>query len=107
MHEIVPQCRIDSLRVLFGLQSLFINADELLAFARLFAKTVVGDSIKPGGETGFAAEAAKVLVNAQESFLGEIVGQSEVGSGKLAEQTSHARLMVPNQFGKSVVIIIE
>ena len=86
---------------------LFIDADELFPFPRVFSKSVVGDSIKPGGETRFAAEAADVLVSAKKSFLGEIVGQGSIGSRKLAEQTSHARLMIPNQFGECVVIIIE
>jgi hypothetical protein len=86
---------------------LFIDAHELLTFPRVLSKSVVGNSIKPGGETRFAAKAADVLVSAKKSFLGEIVGQGNIGSGKLAEQTSHARLMIPNQFGESVVIIIE
>jgi hypothetical protein len=107
MHKVVFQSWIDRLRVRFHLQSLIVDADEFLPFTRVFAKTIVGDSVKPRGETGLAAEAAEVFIGAQESFLGEIVGQSEVGPGKLAEQTSHARLMIPNQFGEGVVIIIE
>ena len=89
------------------LEQFVVDPDELLPFARVFAKTIVGDPIKPGGKPRFPAKTADILVGPQESFLGKIVGQSDVGPGKLPEQTSHARLMILNQFGKSMVVIIE
>ena len=93
--------------ILFALQSLFIDADELFAPPRVFAKTVIRDPVKPGGKTRFAAKAADIFISAQKSFLGEIIGQSDVATRKLPKQTSHARLMPPDQFTESVLVIID
>ena len=85
MHKIVPQSGIDRLRVLFGLPLFFINPDEFLSFAGVFAKTIVGDPIKPGGKLRFTAKAANVFVSANKSVLRQIIGQGAVAAGELAQ----------------------
>ena len=97
---------IDGLRIVFRLQLSFIDANEFLSFPRFFPETIVGDSVKPGGETRFAPEAAEVLVSLEKRFLGEVVRERDIGADQLAEQTSHTRLMIPNQFRESVVVVI-
>lgn len=98
---------IDGLRIVFGLQLSFIDANELLSFARFLAETVVGDPIKPGRKTGFAAEAAKIFVGAQKGFLRQIVRERYIGADQLPKQTSHARLMISHQLRESVVVVID
>jgi hypothetical protein len=107
VSEIVTKSGIDGLRIMFGLQLSFIDANELLSPARFLAETIVGDPVKPGRETGLAPEAAEVFVGAQKSFLREIVRERKIGADELAEQPSHARLMVPDQFRKGVMVVIE
>ena len=97
---------VDGLRIVFRLKSSFIDANQFLSFPRFFPETVVGDPIKPGRKTRFAAEALKVFVGAQKSFLGQIVRERDVGSDQIAEQTSDGRLVIPNQLRKSVVVVI-
>jgi hypothetical protein len=83
-----------------------INSDELLPASRVLAKAIVGNPIKPGGKFRFAAEAANVFVSTNKSVLRQIVGEGEIAAGKLAQQTSHARLMPTNQLAKSVLVVI-
>src|SRR2546423_408397 len=97
---------IDGLRIVFRLELSFIDANQFLSFPRFFPKTVVGDPIKPGRKTRFAAKAAEVLVSAQKSFLGQIIREGDVSSDQIAKQTSHGRLVVPNQLRKGVVVVI-
>ncbi len=105
--EIVPQSGVGRLWIMLGLQLSFINANELLSFAGFFAKTVVRDPVEPGRKARFTAKAAEVFVGAQEGFLGQIVRERDIGADELAEQTSHARLMIPHELRKGVVVIIE
>jgi hypothetical protein len=107
VREIMAESGIDSLRIMFGLQLSFIDANEFLSFARFLAETIVGDPIKPGREAGLAAKTSEVFVDAQKSLLREIVRERNIGADKLAEQTSHARLMIPDQFRKGVMVVIE
>ena len=107
MGQIVAQSGVGGLRIMLGLQLSFINANELFSFAGLLAETIVSDPVKPGRETRLPAKAAEVLVSAQECLLGQIVGERHIGPDELAEKTSHARLMIPHQLRKSVVVIIE
>jgi hypothetical protein len=97
---------IDGLRIVFGLQLSFIDANEFLSFPRFFPKAIVGDSVKPGRKTRFAAEAPQVFVGLEKGFLRKIVRQRDIGPDQIAEQTSHARLVVPDQFRKGVVVVI-
>jgi len=97
---------IDGLRIVFRRKLSFIDANQFLSFPRFFPETVVGDPIKPGRKTRFTAEAPKVLVGAQKSFLGQIVREGDVGSDQIAEQTSDGRLVIPDQLRKSMVVII-
>jgi hypothetical protein len=97
---------IDGLRIVFRRELSFIDANQFLSFPRFFPETVVGDPIKPGRETRFAAEAPKVFVSAQKSFLSQIVREGDVGSNEIAEQTSDSRLVIPDQLRKSVVVVI-
>ena len=97
---------IDGLGIVFRLELSFINANEFLSLPRFFPETIVGNPIKPGRKTRFAAEAPKVLVGAQKSFLGQIVREGDVGSDQIAEQTSDGRLVIPDQLRKSVVVVI-
>src|SRR4051812_48854707 len=105
-REIMSQSGIDGLRIVFGLQLSFIDANEFLSFPRFFPKTVVGDPVKPGRKTRFAAEAAQVFVSLEKRLLGQVVGEGDVRPDKVPEQTSHARLMIADQLGKGVVVVI-
>ncbi|MEY2601956.1 MAG: hypothetical protein QOJ36_1275 [Verrucomicrobiota bacterium] len=107
MHKIMSKTRIDRLRVLLRLPLLFIDADQLFSAARVLAKTIVGDSIKPGGEFRFATKSAQVFVGANKSVLGQIVRKRKVAARELAQQTANARLMPAHQLAKSVLVVIE
>jgi hypothetical protein len=98
---------IDGLRIVFGLELSFIDANQFLSFPGFFPETIVGDPIKPGRKTRFAAKAPKVFVSAQKSFLGQIVREGDIGSDQVAEQTPDGRLMIPDQLRKSVVVVID
>lgn len=97
---------IDGLRIVFGLELSFIDANEFLSLPRFFAEAVVGDSIEPGGETRFTPKTAKVLVSPQKGLLGEVVSQRNVRTNELTEQTSHTRLVIPDQLRKGVVVVV-
>ena len=102
----MSQSGIDGLRIVFGLQLSFIDANQFLSLPRLFPETVVGDPVKPGRKTRFAAEAAEVLVSPEKRFLGQVVRERDIRPNQVPEQTSHSRLMIPDQFGKGVVVVI-
>ena len=106
MHKIVSQTGIDSLGILFCLPLVFIHAHQLLATPRVLAKAIIGDSIKPCGESRFTAKAADVFVGPEKSFLREVVCQSDVCARELPKQTAHARLMPPYEFAERVLIVI-
>jgi len=103
--QIVAQSGVGRLRIMFAFQLSFIDANELFSFAGLFAETIVSDPVEPGRKTCFAAEAAEVLVGAQKSFLRQIVRERDIGANQLAEQTPDARLMIPHQLRKRVVVV--
>jgi hypothetical protein len=105
-REIMTKSGIDDLRIMFRLQLSCIDANEFLSFPRFFPETIVGDPVEPGGETRFAPEAAEVFVSPQKRFLGEVVRQRDIGTDQLAEQTSHTRLMIPDQLRKGVVVVV-
>ena len=107
VREIVAQRGIGGLRIMLGLQLSFINANKFFSFARLFPETVVSDPVEPGRKTRLPAKTAEVLVSAQERLLGQIVRERDIGADELAEQTTHARLMISHQLRKSVVVVIE
>ena len=107
MGQIVAQSGVRRLRIMLCFQSRFVDAHELLSFAGFFAETVVSDSVKPGRKTRFPTKAAEVFISAQKSLLREIVRERDIGADELAEQTSHARLMISHQLCEGVVIIIE
>src|SRR5438105_8085 len=98
---------IDGLWIMFRLQLSFIDANEFLSFARFLAETIVSDPVKPGREAGLTPKATEVFVGAQKSLLREIVRERNIGPDELAEQTSHVRLMIPDQFRKGMMVVIE
>src|SRR5262245_10734235 len=102
----MSQTGIDSLRILLCLPLFFIHADQFFPPARVFAKAIVRDSIKPCGKPRFTAKAADVFVSTEKSFLRKIVGQSNVCASELPQQTAHARLMPPYEFAEGVLIVI-
>jgi hypothetical protein len=104
--EIMSESGINGLRIMFGLQLSFIDANEFLSFPRFFPETIVGDPVKPGRKTRFAAKAPKILVSPEKSLLRQIVGQSNVAPHQIPEQTPDARLMIPDQLRKRVVVVI-
>ena len=106
MHKIVSQTGIDTLRILLCLPLFFIHADQFFPPARVFAKAIVRDSIKPCGKPRFTAKAADVFVSPEKSFLCEVICQSDVCASKLPQQTAYARLMPPHQFAEGVLIVI-
>jgi hypothetical protein len=107
LGEIVPESGIDGLRIVFGFQLSFIDANELLSFAGLFPETIVGNPIKPRRKTRFAAKAAEIFVSAQKSLLGEIVRERDIGADQRTEQAAHTRLMISYQFRKGVMVVID
>jgi hypothetical protein len=104
--EIMAESGIDGLGIMFGFQLSFIDANQFLSFPGFFPETVIGDPVKPGRKTRFPPEAAEVLVSAQKSFLGQIVSEGNIGPDQIAEQTSHSRLMIPDEFRKCMVVVI-
>ena len=104
--KIMSESGIDGLRIVFGLQLSFIDANEFLSFPRFLPKTVIGDPVKPGRKTSFSAEAAQVFVGLKKGFLRQIIRQRDIEPDQIAEQTSHARLVIPDQFRKGVVVVI-
>src|SRR6266700_4888500 len=102
----MSQTRIDTPRILLGLPLLLIHADQLLAAARVLAKTVVRDSIKPRGKSRFTPKASNILVSSEKSFLCKVIGQSEVCAGELPQQTAHAGLMPAHEFTEGMLIVI-
>jgi hypothetical protein len=105
-RQIMTKGGVSCLWVMLGFQLSFINANEFLSFARFLSKTVVSDPVKPCRKAGLAAEAAKVLVGAQECLLGKIICQGDVAPDKLTEHASHTRLMISHQLAKSVMVVI-
>ena len=105
-REIMAERGIDGLRVMFGFQLSFIDANQFFSFSRFLAETVVGNPVKPGRKTGFAAEAAQVSVGAQKSFLRKIVCERDIRADEIAKEPSHSRLMIPDQLRKGVVVVI-
>ncbi len=87
--KIMAKSGIDGLRIVFGLQLSFIDANEFLSFSRFLTETVVGDAVKPGRKPGFPAKAANVFVSFEKGFLGEIVGERDIAADQIPEQTSH------------------
>ena len=85
MHKIMSQTGIDSLRVCFRLPLLFIDPDQLFPSPGVFAKTIIGDPIEPGGKTRFSTKAANVFVSANKRFLRQIIGQGEITAGELPQ----------------------
>src|SRR5436189_4260951 len=106
MHKIVYQTGINSPRIVLGLQLLLIHADKLFTAARILAKTVVSDSVKPCGKARFTTKALDVLISPEKSFLRQIVGEGDICACELPKQTAHARLMPPHQFAVRVLIVI-
>ena len=106
MHKIMSQTGIDCLRIVLCLQLRVIDAHKLFAAARILAKTIVGNAVKPCGKLRFPTKAANVLVSAEKSLLRQIVCQSDVRARELAKQPAHARLMPPHQFAERVLIVI-
>jgi hypothetical protein len=107
VREIVAKSWVGRLWIMLGLQLSFINANELFSFAGFFAETIVSDPVEPGRKARFPAKAAEVFIGAQKGLLREIVRERNIGADELAEQASHARLMISHQLRKSVVVIIE
>src|SRR3954447_17988128 len=102
----MAESRIDGLWIVFCRKLSFIDANKFLSLPRFFPETIVGDPVKPGRKTRFPAEAAEVFVGAQKCFLREIIGERDIASHQIAEQTSHTRLVIPDQLRKGVVVVI-
>ena len=105
-RKIMAESGIDGLRIVFRRELSFIDANQFLSFPRFFPVTIVCDPIEPGRKTRFATEAAEVFVGPQERLLREIVRERNISADQLAEQTSHTRLVIPDQLRKSVVVVI-
>jgi len=107
MHKVMSQTRIDSLRIMLCLQLLLIHADKLFAFARILAKTIVSNPIKPGGKSRFTAKTPNFFVSAKKSFLREIIGQGNISARELSKQPTHTRLMPAHELPERVLIVID
>src|SRR5262249_32312977 len=88
------------------LQQFLIHANELLAFSRILAKTVVSDPVKPCGKSRFAAKATDVLISANKSFLRQIIGDGNVCACELSKQATHIGLMTAHKLTERVLIVI-
>jgi len=104
--KIMAKSGIDGLRIVFGLQLSFIDANEFLSFPRFLTETVVGDAVKPGRKPGFSAKAAQVLVGLEKGLLRQIIGKGNIAPDQVTQQTSHTRLMIPDQLREGVVVVI-
>jgi hypothetical protein len=89
------------------LELLFVNTHKFLPAARIFSKTIVGDSIKPRGKACFTAKTTDVFVRAQECLLSQIICQGHVRSSELTEQTAHGGLMTADQLTEGVLVVID
>ncbi len=89
-REIMSESGIDRLRVMFGFELSFIDANEFLPFPRLFPKTVVGNPVQPGRKTRFTPKAAQIFISLEKGLLREVVRERDIRPDKVAEQTSHA-----------------
>jgi len=105
-HKIVSQTGIDSLWILFCLPLLLIHPNQFLATPSVLPKAIVRDSIEPCGKPRFTSKAADIFVSPEKSFLCEVICQSNVCTGKLPQQTAHARLMPAHEFAEGVLIVI-
>jgi hypothetical protein len=92
---------------MLGLQLLLVHADKLFAFARIPAKTVVSDAIKPCGKSRFTAKVSNVFVSTNESFLRKVIGQGHICAGELSKQTTHTGLMPAHELAERVLIVID
>jgi len=106
VHKIVSQTGIDSVRVLFSLPLLLIHTNQFFPAARVLAKAIVCNSIKPCGKPRFTAKALDVFISPKKSFLCEVIGQSDVCAGELSQKTSNTGLMAAHEFAEGVLIVI-
>jgi hypothetical protein len=106
LHKIVPQRRVNGLRILLALELGLVEPDQFLPFSGILAEAVIGDAIEPGRKFRLSAKAAQVLVSAQKSLLREIIGQTHVTSRELAQEPADGGLVVANQLSEGVVIIV-
>ena len=104
--EIMSESGIDGLRIVFGFQLSFVDANKFLSFPRFFPETIVGDPVKPGRKSRFTAEAAQVFVGFKKRFLRQIIGERDIGPDQIAKQTSHTRLMIADQLREGVMVVI-
>ncbi len=107
VRKIVAQSRVGRMRIMLGFQLSFIDANQLFSFAGFLAETIIGNPVEPGRKARLPAKAPKIFVRAEEGLLREIVRERDIGADELAEQASHARLMIPHQLRKGVVVVIE
>ena len=91
---------------MFAFELSFIDANQFFSFSRFLAETVVSNPVKPGRKTRFTAKAPQVFVSLEKGLLREIVRQGDIRPDKVAEQTSQARLVIPDQLRKGVVVVI-
>jgi len=107
VHEVLPESRIHRGGVLFGLQNVLIDPDELLFTTGVLAKDIVGNPVEPGRKTSLPTKASDMLVSLEEGFLGKIVSQGEICPGKLSQEASDARLMPTDQLAKGMLVFID
>src|SRR5712675_1912608 len=103
----MSQPGIDCLWIPLRLQNILIDSDQFLAAARVFTKDIIGNPIEPCREPSFAPKTANMFISLEKGLLGEVVGESRVRSSKLAQQTTHSRLMPTDQLAKSVLVFVD
>lgn len=107
MSKVVAEGGVDGLGIVLGFELRFVDANQLLSPPRFFTENVVADAIEPGAEFRFAAKSADVFVSAEECFLGEIVGEGDIGADQLTKHTADRGLVAAHEFGKGVVVVID
>ncbi len=90
MHKVLPQSRIHRVGILFGLQDVLIDPDELFFAAGVLTEDVIGNSVKPCRKASLSAKASNVFVSLEESLLRKVVGQCEIRSCKLPQEAPNA-----------------
>ena len=75
-------------------------------FAEAHEDDVCGEAMKPGGESGFAAEGVDLTEKLEEGFLGEVFGFKRIADHAKAEAVDAARMLAIEGFERGGVAVL-